>query len=396
MNDLQLALLGIGSVLVGGIWGYSKWQERRHRQRAELLLDKADGDALLSASTSDDHPILIKPRQKEVIPALERREPVIGIKPVVESIDVDDSLEFVGGEPAPVPDLLAPLADAPEREKIAPAQAKSLLPVGEPSMELLSPEVDFISSFELAEPVLGDVLLGISRSALQMLKKRIVWVGFDQTGPGWGMLRSGGEYRSLRIGMQLADRAGPVSHNMLEQFRRAMEGIADELTAVANMPSAREALGRSVNLDRICAEVDIQLTVHVVARRIDFTLKGLRDAAMKLGFRLGPDGLLSYVDAGGSRLFILDTRNDAKEGGVQASFIYELPCVPNGEVAFARMMVVASEFSDAVDGILVDEHKRPLSERFVDQVSSQIRDLQAHMNNQGIVPGGELALRLFA
>ena len=37
MSDLQLSLIGLGIALVGGVFAYNKWQERKHRKLAERV-----------------------------------------------------------------------------------------------------------------------------------------------------------------------------------------------------------------------------------------------------------------------------------------------------------------------------------------------------------------------
>lgn len=433
MNDLQLAIVAIGAALVLGIWGHWKWQELRHRKVAQRLLDPTEGDALLAAPFTE-LPVEVRPSVKPAKgkepPVAERREPVIDLGS--STIDGSDGAESAFGELAPGrvgPQLDAassgaaqapqagrptppepaatgheatrPVAGAP-RPSPKPAGAAASATVrtppfaaGEPSVALLSPEVDFIAAFELAEPASGDALLAVARNAGQNVKKRIAWVGFDQAAAAgrWEVLRSGGQYRHLRVGIQLADRAGPLSAGMLEQFRRTMERVGDELTALAEMPAARDALAQAIKLDRICAEVDIQMNVNIVARHPPFDLDAVRAAALAIGFSLGPDGLLAYSDAGGQRLFVLQS---AAGPNGPLSFVFDLPAVTNGEVAFDRMMRIAKEFADAVDALLVDDQKRPVTDRFIAPVRGQIRELQARMAVQGIPAGSEIALRLFA
>jgi hypothetical protein len=413
MNDLQLAIVGIGAALIAGIWGHWKWQEFRHRKVAQRLLDPTQGDALFARPTGE-LPVVARSGKKKDEPAVaERREPVIEIAdPDDES---DEASQFVpeltetasigGGSggvfaapPSAVQSHEAVPADTSKPSTSRPLNEPTAPTSGEPPVALLSPEIDFVATFELAEAQSGQSLLAVSREGLPTLKKRIAWVGFDETGGSsrgrWEALRPGGQYRNLRVGIQLADRAGPLSPGMLEQFRRSMERIADELTAVAEMPATREALARAAKLDRVCAEVDVQMTVNVIPRHPPFSLDAIRKAALAVGFRLGSDGMLSYDDAGGQRLFVLQSSSGVQEGAL--TFVYEVPCVTHGDVAFDRMMRVAKEFSEVVDGLLVDDQKRPVTDRFVGPVREQIRDLQARMAAQGIKAGSEIALRLFA
>jgi hypothetical protein len=428
MNDLQLAIVAIGAALIVGIWGHWKWQELRHRKVAQRLLDPTHGDALLAGPFTElpaEARPSVKPAKAKETAVAERREPVIDLNVAA----TDDSEEANSDDGGFVPERVesgsvtassgaarAPQASRPivaesgiggyepgtarkpvseAASTVRPSVGRPLSVVGEPSIALLSPEVDFIAAFELAEAASGDALLAVARNAGQNVKKRIAWVAADESAgaPRWEMLRSDGQYRHLRVGIQLADRGGPLSAGMLEQFRRTMERVGDELTALAEMPASREALTQAIKLDRICAEVDIQLSVNIVPRHPPFSLDAVRDAALAVGFSIGSDGLLAYSDASGQRLFVLQSAGGPNK---PLSFVFDLPAVSNGEIAFDRMMRVAKEFADAIDGLLVDDQKRPVTDRFIAPVRGQIRELQARMAVQGIPAGSEIALRLFA
>lgn len=378
MNDLQLAVVGGGAVLVAGLWCHSRWQEWRQKRVAEHLLDTDRGDALLAdpspeASYGEDR-LMERPhrpavRKEERGDRDERREPVFAAPPVASSV-------------SPTP------THSPVAASVAGAD--------EPPPYLLTSDVDYIASFELGERMDGAAVLASSSEALKGNSKRVVWVGFEEVCGEWELLRMGGEYRRLRAGIALADRTGPLSTNVLESFCCAMEALADEFTAVVTMPPARDALARAVQLDRFCAEVDIQLSVNVLPGELPFLRDGLRVAALGAGMRLGDDGLLSFLDVTGDSIFNMQSVEDPFGNVTKISFVLELPCVANGEVAFDQMMIVSRKFAEAVGGVMVDDMDRPVSEQFIVPVRGQIKLLQARMVAEGVPPGSAMALRLFS
>ena len=384
MNDLQLALLGVGGALVVGVYGHGKWQEYRQRKVAESLLNPEAGDPLMEKKPGKATPK--KKPSRALVEDETRREPVIGDASDENDFQVDDARESPRQ-----PESLTPIkkqAPSPRPENI-----------GEPGTALVSPEADYIAVLSLAEHVGGEMLLEIPREAMALLRKRVAWVGYDEGTARWEMVQAVGRYRELRIGMQLADRSGPISTALVDQFKRAVERIGDDLTVVPKLPSGREAVARAINLDRLCAEVDIQLAVHLAPRHESFILDEVRDIAIKKGFRLSSDGILGYHDAAGDRLFALQMPDARAPDGLPAPTaccILEVPCIAQGELAFDRMMAVAQELADTLDALLVDEHRRPITERFVAPVRQQIGQLQSKMAQQGVAPGSPLALRLFA
>lgn len=385
MNDLQLALLGVGGALVAGVWGHGKWQEIRQRKLAERLLNPESGDPLMERKkTSKPAPAKNVGRAEPAV--AERREPVIG-----QFGQPEDGADALTEPPHAAETLAEPVPP--------PAATPRPANIGEPATALVSGEADFIARLALPELVSGEQLLALPRDALALLRKRVAWVGFDEATANWEMVQAIGRYRELRIGLQLADRSGPINTALVDQFRKAIERVGDELTAVPEIPPAREAVARAINLDRLCAEVDIQLAVHLAPRHDPFVPDLVRDLALGKGFRLAPDGVLGYHDPAGDRLFSLQMPDARAPDGLPAPTaccILEVPCVADGERAFDRMMAVAQELADGLDALLVDEHRRPITERFVAPVRQQIGQLQARMAAQGVPAGSPLALRLFA
>lgn len=379
MTDLQLALLGVGGVLVAGVWSHGKWQELRQRKLAERLLNPEGGDPLMERKTAK--PAAPRSSVRTAPPVVERREPVIN-QPAEDEPTAD-----------------AAPSESPLTTPAASTAAPRPSDIGEPATELVSDEADFIARLSLPEPVSGEQLLAIPRDALALLRKRVAWIGFDEGSARWEQVQPLGRYRELRIGLQLADRSGPINSALVDQFKKAVERIGDELTAVAEIPPSREAVTRAINLDRLGAEVDIQLAVHLAPRHDCFAPDVVRDIALEKGFRLASDGVLGYHDAAGDRLFSLQMPDARAPDGLPAPTaccILEVPCVARGEVAFDRMMAVAQELADALEALLVDEHRRPITERFVAPVRQQIAQLQSRMAQQGVVAGSPLALRLFS
>lgn len=388
MTDLQWALLGAGGVLVAGVWGHGKWQEARQRKLAASLLNPEAGDPLMERRPGPPGKAVKAARKVEAPAPVERREPVIGQS---DDLSADD---LAPERPQPSPPERAPAVMAAVRPS-----APRLAPEFEPDTALVSDEADFVARLSLPEAMLGETLLAVPREPFATLRKRIAWIGFEETTRRWEHLEPQGRYAELRIGLQLADRSGPVNSALIDQFRRAIERIGDELTAVPAFPPAREALARAVSLDRLCAEVDIQLAVHLAPRHDHLVPDLVRDMALERGFRLASDGQLGYFNAAGERLFVLQMPDARAPDGLPAPTaicLLEVPCVTDGEPAFDRMMAVAQELAEALDALLVDEQRRPITERFVGPVRQQIGQLQNRMAAQGVVAGSPLALRLFS
>lgn len=170
MSDLQLSLIGVGMALVGGVFAYNKWQERKHRKLAERVFRGDHADVLLGKR---------QPQEGEAASGLSE-EPE-RIEPVLQP----------GG--APLPD--------------GSAESPALRAEAEPPQGLADPAIDCVVRFESAEPIGGPYLWQAQQQAFAKLAKPVCWSGVNERSGLWERLTANGagDYRRLR---GLAEAAG--------------------------------------------------------------------------------------------------------------------------------------------------------------------------------------------
>lgn len=420
MNSLQLSLIGLGAAAVGAVWGYNAWQVRRQRRVAEDLIGARRADVLLAdkPSTLDAdaaprvwrsdmaepriEPGLAAPSERASAPttaseAPPKTAPYFGEQPVV-----DDVPRF--GTPAVVTPAHfgSGALDAPAVSLDAAALSGDGFEVLLPP-HLLAPSVDYIAAFESMEPVAGDQIMQWQGQLLRLIGKRIGLAGFNDQENVWEVCRDGTGYRRIRIGAQLADRNGPLGEPALDAFHDAMQCFADEITAVADLPPKRAALEAARRLDAVCAQVDIQVGVNVISGAVAFQGTKIRALAEAAGLVIGTDGAYVRRDEEGNLLWSLlahgapfrsDTMRTLSLNGL--TFLLDVPRVANGDRVFNHMVEVARRFAETLQGQLVDDNRRPITEQFLTPIRRQIAQFQATMGEQGLPAGSPVAQRLFA
>jgi hypothetical protein len=419
MTELQMGLIGLGVAAVFGVFGYNKWQEMRQRKVAEAVLKPHHEDVLLAKGGKTE---------PEAVPAVqvERSEPEIRIEasePLVERVEpvftdptptevVDDMAMApedtpmpempVIAQPAPgVPPVVAkPAVSQPEADDGAEVEA------GNVPDALLDPRLEFVVTMELVEPVSSFQILHSQRSALHRLNKPVHWVGFNEKKREWQRLTPDAELelRRLRVGLQLVNRLGPVSEGDLVIFTNAMQALADELMAVADMPPSN-VLDQAAEIDRFCAAVDLEIGLNLVSRGSAFPGTKIRALSEAAGMVLGADGLFTRYDDAGRAQFSLQNfestpfspdalRNLTTHG---LTFLLDVPRVDHGERVFMQMTEVAKRFADTLQGALVDDNRQPLSDSQLDHIRREfIGKPQATMASFGLAAGSPQALRLFS
>ena len=428
MTELQMGLIGLGAAAVVGVFGYNKWQEMRQRKLAEAVLKPQHEDVLL-ARVKTGEPVAVAPesprqepelRVEESEPSLERVEPVL-VDPT--PTEVEDAMAMA---PTPEPEPAIP-APAIAAEPVAPlpvvggvAEAAPEIDAGPVPAELLDPRLEFVVAMELVEPVSSLQILHSQRSALHRLNKPVHWIGFNEKTREWQRLAQDGEVdvRRLRVGLQLVNRLGPVSEGDLAIFTNAMQALADELMAVADMPPSR-VLDQAAEIDRFCAAVDLQaaeidrscaavdleIGLNLVSRGSAFPGTKIRALAEAAGMMLGADGLFTRYDDAGRAQFSLQNF-ESTPFSVEAlrsltthglTFLLDVPRVDHGERVFMQMTEVAKRFADTLQGALVDDNRQPLSDAQLDHIRREfIGKPQATMAGFGLAAGSPQALRLFS
>ena len=422
MSELHWGLAGLSVIVVGGVYAYNSWQEYRHRKVAESVLRPEHDDVLLKVQP-------VRPPVDEA--AVERLEPVFAEEGPdllgAEEPDLDQPEESpVPVEPVVRPEAeeapqvaaepeqaepVAAAADAPEpvvapAAKVEPVAVKEEIAVPDVPVELLDPRIEYIVAMEMIEAVPVRQILASQRETLLKVNKPVHWIGFNETTREWVPLRGEEELsvRRLRIGLQLVNRLGPLASADLVGFTAAMQALADDLTAVADMP-AEPVLDQAAAIDRFCADVDLEIGLNLVSRGIAFPGTKIRALAEAAGMVLGVGGMFTRYDDDGQPQFSLQNyentpltadglRNLSTHG---LTFLLDVPCVDHGERVFQQMTELAKRFADTLQGALVDDNRQPLGEAQLEHIRREfIGKPQAVMRQYGIAAGSAQSRRLFS
>jgi hypothetical protein len=169
--------------------------------------------------------------------------------------------------------------------------------------------------------------------------------------------------KTVHAALQMVSRNGVVSEGDLVEFRTQVETIAAAHGARVSAPPMREALEAAQALDRACADVDVQIALHVL---------GPADAS--------PDSTSK------SEAFAVTARSDG------VTLVLDVPRTPELAKSYRAMVEAARRLG----GRLVDDNGNALDERALAAIGVEVDSLRARLAEMGIEPGSPLALRLFS
>lgn len=370
MSDLQVSLLIIGVVVIGGVTAFNWFQQWRLRRRLENAFGDKPEDVLLREDES---------------------EPGARVEPQLAGGPAAQPEESWSGNPHAAGGSAAS----------GPAGAGAALP----PVPDFDPGIDYIVALDASEPISTAGLADLHTKATAC-GRRFRVAGFSFASAEWeeAARLSGGRYSHLRLALQLVNRKGPVDLGALTTFCAAAQDCAERYKAVATHPDIERALTAARQLDAFCAEVDVAIGVNVVAQDGKFNGTRIRTLAEGAGFKLEPDGVFHYRDEARQTLFTLDNHEPAPflpeqikhlaTSGV--TLLLDVPRVAQGQTALELMLRVGGELAEGLGGTLVDDNRVVLSEKAVAAIQQQLQAIHATMEARGMPPGSERALRLFS
>jgi hypothetical protein len=183
-------------------------------------------------------------------------------------------------------------------------------------------------------------------------------------GEGWAAIQHRFGRRALladtSAALQMVTREGVVSEAELVEFRSEVETLATKIGATVSAPEMRGALEAARELDRACADADIQVALHVLD-----TASTIPPGSQPFQVTPRQDGLT----------FTLDVARTVEPGR-----------------SYEAMVRAARQCG----GKLVDDQGTPLDERALAAIGAQLEAVRQELVGRGIEPGGPLALRLFS
>jgi FtsZ-interacting cell division protein ZipA len=355
MSDLQISLLGVGVLLVAGVYLFNLWQERSFRRKTEAAFAREHDDVLMRSGV-----------QEHRTPA-ERAEP--GLAPVAQ--------------PAPS----APAAGA--------------------ATGGVDPVIDFtievVSRAAIDGADLHEELLALSAT----WGKPVLLAGYDDAGGVWVDAGTGnaGSFQRLRFAVQLANRAGYITRSQLAAFREAVTQWNARQNAKIACPDIAEEHQRAEQLDRFCSEVDVAIGVNIVSKaETPFPGAQIRSLAEAAGFQLDPDGVFHYRGESKDTLFTLDNHEPMPFVPEQmqtlltrgVTLLLDVPRVADAPAALETMLQTGAALAAGLEGVLVDDNRSPLSDAAMDKIRAQLRAITDKMQAGQIDAGSRRALRLFS
>jgi FtsZ-interacting cell division protein ZipA len=401
ISKLQLGLIVAGVLLVVGVIIFNWWQERSIRRRIDAAFHPTD-DARIDDRPRVEPTLKAVDRDAEVIGAVReparaapphrppQASPESSFVPPIDIIERPAAVATVAAEPAPVT-----LASEPPPAALADVRPSGAQP---------DPDIESIIAVQPVKPVTtGALATGLHAR----LGKPVRWFGRRGDDRIWQLLANDtpGTFIEVVACMLLADRNGAATQAQLDTFARVVADVAQKASAGVRAPDTGAEANRADELDRLCADVDVQIGITVVkpdpAAIPGTRLRGVAEAA---GFRLGPNGRFEFLqeDTGTveyslqnvrSEPFTVESLRATTTPGVV--FVLDVPRVGDPARTFDRMKLAAKRMALTLNAEIVDDNRRALDDAALTAIRAQVEAAAAALKRVQIEPGSARALALF-
>ncbi len=354
MSELQLGLLVLGLLALGAVAGYNAWRTRQSLPKT--MRERPAG-----------------PRQE---PQLDGAEPTL----------TEGAEEAEPGEPALVSDPL---------------------PVIVPEKRLgLDDLIDSIAPLIIDGPVSGDALLAALPGSRRVGSKPFAVEGLNDDTQIWEQPRAGERYSALQVGIQLANRSGPLNEIEFSEFVVKTQAYADAIGAAVDFPDMRTEVSRARELDAFANQHDAQLGFVLRAGRAAWSPGFVVQTAGQMGFVAGvvPGRLvLPSQRVGHAPVLSLsfDSQIAMAEESEQAAIrevqlLLDVTRVPREDEPFVQLCQVARALASAMEGQVTDDNGRLLAPETIEAIGRDLEGLYDELAARDLSAGSDQARRLFA
>jgi len=392
MTELRIALaiVGLVVVLVVALISYDKFRLRRLiRRHAEIGGEDAEwGEPTLSDSGEIDiNPPPPDLNQRAISFEDEEAEPRLNLR------DIDAELDEI---------------ERTANQSLEPEE----VPAAKPREQTPDDIVDFVAILPGDQMVARDEVLGMYRQHEYLLEKPHAIFGRRHPRGVWRNLDHEPEtakFDEIQLSIQLVDRNGPLNESELNRLAQLGLRVADSLHRPLRFSmSFEDALDRAQALDKFCRNYDVLAIINVVANKPEgFSGSDIERAAAESGLQFGAMNIYHRKNdnSHGCR-HLFSMANLYKPGEFDPTRMDELrtrgltlfmniPCAWDPGAAFRELVECCRHLAASLDGSLTDRENNPLDDRQIENIRKQIDRIASEMQEFGVTPGSEAAVRLF-
>lgn len=270
----------------------------------------------------------------------------------------------------------------------------------------LDPLIDAIAMLTLDAPVTGDLALVHLPPSRRAGAKPFLIEGLNAETNEWELPAAGQRYSEFQAGVQMANRSGALNEIEYSEFVQKLQGFADGVGAMAELPDMLDVVARARELDSFASDHDAQLSLTLSANGAAWSLGYLQQCAGRRGFVPGvlpgrlvlpgaQDGSPAVlVLAFDSQVALQDDPSAASVRAVQLSL--DVPQTAETAEPFPAWHEAARLLAADMDASMVDDSGRPITLHAFAAIGQDVAKLYVALTSRDLAAGSAAARRLFS
>jgi hypothetical protein len=265
--------------------------------------------------------------------------------------------------------------------------------------------IDAIATLGVESPVSGDTVLAHLPPSRRAGGKPLQVEGLNAETAEWEAPLAGARYGELQAGVQLANRSGALNEIEYSEFVQKIQAFADAIGAVPDFPDMLDVVGRGRELDAFASAHDANLTVHLQANSVAWSVGYVRQCAERHGFVPGhlPGRLvLPGAEDGAPPVLTLsfDAQAALSDDPAQAAvrrvtLSLDVGQTPEAAEPFAAWQLAIRALADEMDAQAVDDEGRPITLQHYTTIAAELQTLYRALEARDMAAGTPVARRLF-
>ena len=401
-----IIILTLAAAVILLVLAFNAYQETQYRKKIRKQFGHSDRDALLeenAVSVRDGETgtlnsfAPVDDDEKFEVPVAKEEN---NQKDSKKAENLDDVFELAATD-EPIAHATVGTETNSENEENKENKGKLLVKLEDLKSTELSwfhPSFDYMAYISLYEPKELSVLPSLSTG---LHRFRIVGCTMDGKFQPADPI-PGVYYQAFVVGLQAISRAGLAERNELDKFGDKVKDFAKKMNGEIELANISNFLQNALPLDELCARVDQIIAIHLVGHG---TVTGtrMRTVLQSRGFELSHDGAFYYPNPDEPLFSAVDLENRSFTSEQLATqeyrgftILFDITHVPPGRKNFDKFMDLTVRLAGDLNLNLVDDQLQELSPQWLRDVGEYIAERQEEMQQAGLVPGDELANRLFS
>lgn len=312
-----------------------------------------------------------------------------------------------------------PVQADPHPERVEPTLGE-LPPSGDPATQAsaavarrtstrLDALIDAVATLAVEAPVSGETVLAHQPPSRRAGGKPLFVEGLNTESAEWEAPRANARYGELQAGVQLANRSGALNEIEYSEFVQKIQGFADAIGALPDFPDMLDVVARARELDAFASAHDANLTVHLQASSVAWSVGYVRQCAERHGFvpgtlpgRMVMPAAADGAGAGTPPVLVLGfdaqaaLSDDPQHAAVRrVTLSLDVGQTPEAAEPFAAWQQAIRALADEMDAQAIDDDERPITLQHYTTIAAELQTLYRALEARDMAAGSPVARRLF-